>query len=581
MSRRTPESSPSGGESLEEATATGPSPAPQRGGGARWVAAGMLSSRVFGLMREVAYSRFLGTSFHADVLRQAMKAPNLLQNLLGDQTMSAAFIPVYSRLLEKGREQDAARFAGAVFGFLVVIVFSAVVLGMLLAPWLVALLSPGFLKDAELVAAGLQEVDRYALQVRAVRFIFPMTGFIVLAAWAMGILNSHRRFFLPYLAPAFWNVAIITAVVSSAVGSGFIDQPALAPTDTVTRWLFAICGGALVGGLLQFAVQVPLVIRLCPGLRPSLSRRVHGLKEAASAFVPAVAGRGIVQVSLYVDGVLATFLAAGAPGVISYASTLLNLPLAAFGMSVAAAELPELSRQGRDEEPAKRRATLERIERALRQSTFLIVPSVVGYLTFGFLVVGLLYRGGKFGAASQWLVWAVLASYTVGLLASAISRLLQNVFFAVGDTRTPARIAAIRLASSLTVGIGLMLWLDAYSVEAITGAPVGEMPLFFGACGLALGASVGAWGEMALLLWALRRRVSDLRLPFARILSFFAAAAVSAAPAIALWFVIKDGPRVAVSISVLGVYALCYLGQAYWRGLPELELWIGRFKRRR
>ncbi|MEO1087919.1 MAG: lipid II flippase MurJ, partial [Acidobacteriota bacterium] len=281
-----------------------PSAPQKRVSGARLVAAGMLSSRVFGLVREVAYSRFLGTSPHADVLRQAMKAPNLLQNLLGDQTMSAAFIPIYSRLLEEGRERDASRFAGAVFGFPVVIVFSAVVLGMVLAPWIVAVLSPGFLRDSELVAAGVKDVDRYLLQVQAVRFIFPMTGFIVLAAWAMGILNSHRRFFLPYMAPAFWNIAIITALVTSASGSGYLFNPAAAPTDTVTRWLFAACIGALVGGLLQFAVQLPLVFRLCPGLRPSLSTRVRGLKEAASAFVPAVAGRGVVQLSLYVDSIL-------------------------------------------------------------------------------------------------------------------------------------------------------------------------------------------------------------------------------------------------------------------------------------
>ncbi|MEO1083863.1 MAG: lipid II flippase MurJ, partial [Acidobacteriota bacterium] len=286
--------------------------------------------------------------------------------------------------------------------------------------------------------------------------------------------------------------------------------------------------------------------------------------------------------SLYVDGILATFLAAGAPSVITYASTLLNLPLAAFGMSVAAAELPELSREGGGEGDAeKRRATLARIDRGLRQSTFLIVPSVVGYLLFGFLVVGLLYRGGKLGVASQWLVWAVLASYTLGLLASAVSRLLQNVFFSLGDTRTPAVIAAVRLASSLTVGIGLMLWLDQFSVQGVTGAPTVGMPLYFGACGLALGASVGAWGEMLLLLLALRRRVPELAVPVRSIAASFAAALGSAIPAGALWLLLDGSSHYVVAVFVLGLYASTYLGQAYWRQVPELELWAGRLKRRR
>ncbi|MEM8998195.1 MAG: lipid II flippase MurJ, partial [Acidobacteriota bacterium] len=377
-------------------------------------------------------------------------------------------------------------------------------------------------------------------------------------------------------------IAIITALVTSAVGSGYLWSPVAAPTDTVTRWLFAVCAGALVGGFLQFAVQLPLVFRLCPGLRPSLSTRVHGLKEAASAFVPALAGRGVVQLSLYVDGILATFLAAGAPGVITYASTLLNLPLAAFGMSVAAAELPELSREGgREDDAEKRRKTLARIDRALRQSTFLIVPSVVGYLLFGFLVVGLLYRGGKFGVASQWLVWAVLASYTLGLLASAISRLLQNVFFSLGDTRTPAMIAGVRLASSLTVGVALMIWLDQFSVQALTGTPTAGMTLYFGACGLALGASVGAWGEMLLLLLALRRRVPELRVPARAITGYLAAASASAIPAGGLWLLLDGAPGYLLAVAVLGLYAAMYLAHAYWRQVPELELWVGRFRRRR
>ncbi|MEM6797248.1 MAG: lipid II flippase MurJ, partial [Acidobacteriota bacterium] len=251
---------------------------PERTGGARWVALGIFSSRIFGLVRMVVYSRFLGTGPFADVLHLAMKAPNLLQNLLGEQTLSAAFIPVYSKFLEQGREEEAGRFAGAIFGLMLAAVSLLVVLGMAAAPWLVAVLSPGYLDDAAKVAAGEIDVDRYLLQVRAVRYIFPMAGFMVMAAWAMGVLNSHRRFFLPYMAPAFWNISIVTALVTAVYASGFLTRPEEAGIEDLTGWFFAACTGALIGGILQFAVQLPAVFKTCRSLKIRVSTRVAGVR---------------------------------------------------------------------------------------------------------------------------------------------------------------------------------------------------------------------------------------------------------------------------------------------------------------
>ncbi|MCG8454908.1 MAG: murein biosynthesis integral membrane protein MurJ [Holophagales bacterium] len=541
------------------------------------MALGILSSKVFGLGREMVLSRYLGVGPHNDVLRSALRAPNLLQNLLGEQTLSAAFIPIYSRLLEEGREEEAGRFAGAIFGLMVLVVSTLVLLGMWLAPYIVAVLSAGYLRDAELVAEGVRSVDRYVLQVQMVRLIFPMSGMMVLAAWAMGVLNSHRRFFLPYMAPAFWNLSILAFLFAAAWRSGHLRDPGAAGLETLTTWLHAICVGALVGGALQLLVQLPLVLRLCPGLRISFFRRVAGVREAVRAFGPAVAGRGIVQLSLYLDNFLATFLAPGAPGAIQYAGVLINLPLGAFGMSVAAAELPEMSRS----DPGKISAEVSaRVDRAMRQSAFLICPSVLGYLIFGQLVVGLVYRGGEFGRDSQILVWAVLAGYTLGLLASATSRLLQNTFFALRDTRTPALVATVRLLASATLGWGLMTWLDRYSVAASLGSqdPGG---LFYGACGLALAASVGAWAELALLVRSLRRRLPGLSLPAVPVLATFGRSAVAALPALGLWWLLRGSDFRVQAMVVLGAYAATYLGWAARRRAPELEMWVGRLRVRR
>ena len=549
----------------------GESPKPSRPNGARFVALGILLSKLGGLMREMVIARFFGVGPHADVLRSAFRAPNVLQNLLGEQTLSAAFIPFYSRMLAEGRREEAGRFAGAVFGLLVAVVSALVLLCIRLAPAIVSVLAAGFRADA---ASGAP-VDRFALTVRAVRIIFPMTGLLVLSAWALGVLNSHRRFLLPYLSPLVWNAAIVAALVMAAGGWPGSTE---VPPATVERWLFAACFGALAGGLAQFAVQLPLVMRLMRGFRPSLSTRVSGVREALAALGPALAGRGIVQVSAYIDLFLASWLATGAPSALGYAVMLINLPMGAFGISVAAAELPELS----SSDPAKagRRVT-ERIDRALRQSIFLLAPSMVGYLAFGFLTAGLVFRGGSFTVEGNLLVYLVLAGYTLGLLPSVISRLLQNTFYALRDTRTPARIAGVRLVASASVGALLMIFLDRFAVTPTFRLNGTGQDLYLGAVGLALASSLGAWCELALLRRALSRRLPELKLPVAYIAGRLGLAAALAIPGLILWALIPAQSVTIQALVVLPAYALCYLGIAWWSRAPELELWLGRLLRRR
>lgn len=542
--------------------------------GARSVALGILLSKVGGLLREMIIARFFGVGPHADVYRTAFRAPNVLQNMLGEQTLSAAFIPFYSRMLAEGRREEAGRFAGAVFGLLVAAVAALVAIGMLLAPAIVAVLAAGFRGDAALVAAGEASVDRFPLTVRAVRIIFPMTGLLVLSAWALGVLNSHRRFLLPYLSPLVWNAAIVSALLWAAGGVGRLGTPA--GVEGLERGLFAVCFGALAGGLLQFVVQLPLVFRLMRGFRVSLSRRILGVRESLRALGPALAGRGVVQLSIYIDMFLASWLVEGAPSALGYAVMLVNLPLAAFGMSVAAAELPELASV--DPQGAGRRIA-GRVRQGVRQSVFVIAPSVVGYLVFGFLVAGLVFRGGSFTLADNLLVYLVLCAYTLGLLASAISRLLQNTFFALRDTRTPARIAGVRLAVSALTGAGLMFWLDRFAVATVFGLEGGGKNLHLGAVGLGLAASAGAWCELALLRRALRRRLAEVRLPASAVVRQLGLSLALAVPGLVIWALLPFRGVVASALVVLPCYVVCYLGFAWWTRAPELELWLGRLGR--
>lgn len=559
-----------------------------RPSGARFVALGILTSRVFGLARQVAIGRFFGVAAHADVWQTAMRLPNALQNLLGEQSLSAAFIPVYSRLVAAGRQRDAARFAGAIFCLLVVLVSAAVLLGIVLARPIVLIGAAGFAADAARVAAGEMEVDRLELTVRAVRILFPMTGFLALASWALGVLNSHRRFFLSYMAPVAWNVSIVAVLVAAVARAGYLGKAETAPYGELDRWLVAACVGGVVGGLAQFLVQLPLVLRLMKGLPLTLAPlAVPGVRRALRAFGPALLGRGVVQISLYVNLWLASWLREGAPSALQYAVILINLPLGAFGMSVAAAELPELARTsaaGDGPLPgAVAKKISSRLEQALRQASFVLCPSVVGYLIFGLLVAGLLFRGGRFTAADNYLVYAVLGGYTLGLLASATSRLLQNTFFALGDTRTPAQVAALRLAIDASLGGAFMLWLDRYSVAAAFGLGTsGGEELYLGALGLSLASSIGAWTELVLLRRRLRARVPELELPARAIGRLLVLAVLLALPALGVWSLLPATLPVRVqALVVLPLYPLIYLGFAWWRSLPELELWLGRLGRRK
>lgn len=558
----------------------------RKGSGARWVALGILASRLVGFVRERAFAHFFGVGPHTDVLKAAFRGPNLLQNLLGEGSLSAAFIPIYSRLLEEGRERDAGRFAGAVFGLLVAVAAVLSLLGIVFARPLVALLSPGYLGDAEAVASGTAGLDRYELAVTAVRILFPMTGMLVLAAWALGVLNSHRRFLLPYLAPVAWNLAILGGLIGGAVylgGTPWALEPGTpaGPGETLlrSRLVLAACFGALAGGLLQFLVQVPLVLRVLRGFRLSLSLRVAGVKDALTAFGPVVAGRGVTQLSAYLDIVLASLLAVGAQAALGFAVQLYVLPVSLFGLSVAAAELPELSRLSGE----RRQAFFDRLDRSLTQMTFFVLPSCLGYLAFGVLIVGTLYQTGEFGPQDTALVAAVLGGYALGLPATTPSRLFQNAFFALSDTKTPARLAVLRVAVSAAVAVPVMFWLDRLPVSALPGIssmgidlePGTGRTLYLGAVGLALGSATGAWVELAALLRALRRQLPELALPWGAVRRQALLALIAVAPPAALWALLPPLHPALTALAVVGLYAGVYLGAAQLLGMSWLRAWLG------
>lgn len=547
------------------------------GSGAASVAAGILSSRILGVLRESTFAHYFGVGAHADAFTAALRVPNLLQNLLGEGALSAAFIPIYSRMLAEGREEDAGRFAGAIFGLLLAAASGLALLGIVLSKLLVIALAPGFVNDAAKVAAGELAVNRFDLCVNAVRILFPMTGILVLSVWALGILNSHRRFFLPYFAPVVWNVALIASLVFT--GSWLVRQTggsvrSLAP-DALTTLFYATCWGGVAGGVLQFLVQLPLVARVIRGFRLSFSTVVPGAREALTAWGPVVAGRGVVQLAGYVDLFLATLLFAGAPAADRNAQMLYLLPISLFGLSVAAAELPELSRlHGQGAEPE----LLRRVLRVLRSMAFLNIPTVIGYLCFGWLIIGALYRSGNFTVGANWLVYFVLCGYSLGILATTSSRLLQNTFYALGESKVPARIAVQRVTTSILVALPLMFLLDRYPLSLLIGAKAGALRL--GSVGLSTASAAGAWLEVLRLRGRLRRRLPGFDLPWRDDARMIGIALAAALPAALLWWLL---PPLSVRLTaplVVGVFGVAYFAIAKLAGVEEAADFLAGARRR-
>jgi putative peptidoglycan lipid II flippase len=524
------------------------------------VGAGILLSRITGLVRERALATYFGTGLHADVFSAGLRMPNILQNLLGEGTLSAAFIPVYSELLAAGRTREAGRVAGAMFALLLAIAGLVSVLGIALAPLIVSVFTPGF--------TGA----RRELLIAVVRIIFPMTGILVLSAWALAILNSHRKFFVPYFAPVLWNAAIVASLVAFSARVG------------LDGLLMAAAWGALAGGALQLAVQIPFVLRMDRQIRINSGRRERSFIEILRNAGPAIMGRGVVQLSSYMDLMLASLLAIGAPARLRYAQTLYLLPISVFGMSVAAAELPDLARERGQATTALR----ERTAAAVRRVSFFVLPSFAAFLALGDVLVAGLYESGQFDAGDVAIVWCTLAAYSLGLPASTTSRVYQSAFFALRDTRTPARVAAVRIAVGAVCGSVLMLQFETVTIAGFSiggglfgDARVGGAPL--GPVGLAAGAALGAWCEWLLLRARLVRLIGSPGPHMASLGRMLAAALAGAAAGYGVRLVFVGASALWLAVLVAAAFGVVYFAVARSLGLDEartiLDSLLGRIRR--
>lgn len=500
------------------------------------VAAGILLSRIAGLVRESVFAHYLGNSDAADAFKAGIRIPNILQNLFGEGVLSASFIPVYSKLISEGDEETAATLAWGVGALLALGVAILVALGVWATPWLIAVIAPGFTGD------------KRALTVTLVRILFPGAGLLVLSAWCLGVLNSHHRFFASYTAPVAWNLAIIAALLFYG------------PRRTQEGLAVDLAWSAVIGALLQIAVQAPQTLRLVGRMRVDFTRTRAALATVFRNLTPVVAGRGASQISGYVDNLLASLLPTGAVSALSYASILYLLPISLFGMSVAAAELPSMSRAAGTFEEVSQLLRL-RLDAGLRQIAFLVVPSAAAFLFLGDVVAALIFQSGSFTHRDAIYVWAVLAGSAVGMLAATMGRLYNSAFYALEDTRTPLKFALIRFTLTLVFGY----------LCAIPLPPAIGIAQRWGVAGLTASAGVAAWVEFALLRWRLNSKIGPTGLRRGLVARLWALALAAAAAGWAVKLGMGHaGPRL-MALAVLPVYGAVYLGIAWWMRLPELE----------
>jgi len=422
-----------------------------------------LLSRVLGFVRDMAFAWLFGAGMMADAFFVAFRIPSTLRELLGEGALSAAFIPAFSRTATREGRQAAWDLASVVMGTLVVVLAAVTVLGILLAPWIVHVLAPGFAETP----------GKLALTIQLLRVMFPYIFLVGLAALFMAILNSLGHFLTPALSPTVLNVAIIVA--------------ALVIAPRVSNPVVPLAVAVVVGGAGQLLIQVPSA--MARGWRPRL-RLAPGdprVREIARLMTPGVGGLAITQINFFVGTFLASFLAQGSVAALTYAFRLVQFPIGVVGVAIATGALPVMAAAFAKEAVGDMKAALQG---SMRLAIFLTLPAMVGLLVFGLPIVHVLFERGAFTRPVTILTADILLAYTLGLVFYICNRILAPAFYAMQDTWTPMRTGMLAVGVNIAASILLMRHL--------------------GAAGLALATAVASAANLLLLFTSLRRRIGPV-----------------------------------------------------------------------
>jgi putative peptidoglycan lipid II flippase len=387
-------------------------------------------SRVLGYVRDQRIVLLLGTSLSADAFVLAYRLPNLLRRLVGEGSMTASFIPVFTTWMKEKSKEEVWDFANRIFWTLAVVAAVITVLGMVFSPLVV--------QTFNFSGGGVQWDQAAQLN----RIIFPYIFFLGLAALAMGILNSFHIFGLPAATTVFLNAAIIIFSVS-AVWKFFAD-PAV-----------SLAVGVLVGGALQFLIQVPKLVQKGMRFKFGISFRHQGIRDVAKLLIPRFIGIGVSQFNFFVDTffVSAAMMPRGSLTALYVADRVMELVLGGYAIAVATAILPMMSHQAASNEYEALKKTLTF---AVRIVAFITIPAALGLMILREPIIRVLFQHGQFVAESTKLTARALLYYAIGLPALASVKLIVSAFYSARDTKTPVVVAAISFALNIVLNVIFM-----------------------------------------------------------------------------------------------------------------------------
>jgi putative peptidoglycan lipid II flippase len=420
------------------------------------VGAATLCSRILGFIRDIAIAWYFGAGLASDAFFVAFRIPNLFRRLFAEGSLSISFIPVFAGCLAREGKNEANRLAGAAAGLISLILVAVVISGILLSPYIVKIMAPGF-KDT----AG-----KFSLTVSLTRTMLPYLFFICLAALFMGILNVLGHFAAPAFAPALLNISMITSLLFIPAGFG---EP-----------VKILAAGVLAGGFLQLLIQIPFLVKNGINISKNAALYHPGIKDVGILMLPAIFGAAVYQINILIGTLLASFLSEGSVSYLYYADRLVQLPLGIFAISAATAVFPALSRQASENEMEAFRDTFDY---SVRMVMFITFPCMIGLIVLGEPIIMLLFKRGEFDVQSATLTAQALLYYSTGLWAFALVRIVVSMFYALRDTSTPVITASISLFANVVLSLLLM------------------KPLKHG--GLALATSLSSMLNVVLLLRAL------------------------------------------------------------------------------
>lgn len=529
----------------------------QNKNGALLVGIGIFLSRIAGLLRERIFAHYFGNSDAGDAFKAALKIPNFLQNLFGEGVLSASFIPVYAGLLaekhnaetlDSKKHLEASKVALTIFSLLFFATSFLVICGILATPFLINMIAPGF------------HGEKKILTIKLVQIFFPGTGFVVMSAWCLGILNGHRRFFLSYAAPVIWNIAIILTLLY------YGDKASQYNLSIKVGW------GLVVGSFLQVAIQIPTTFKLLKFFHFSLDIKNSHVRLILKNFIPSILSRGVVQVSSYIDNILASLLQTGAVSALAYAQTLYLLPVSLFGMSISASELPEMSSiVGQKEDVFEK--LRNRLQNGIQKISFYVVPSLCAFIFLGDILVAALFQTGEFTEKNTHVVWAVLIGSSVGLLASTVGRLYSSTFFSLKDTKTALNFALVRIFFTTLLGYFFAFHL----------APFFSHDPVYATAGLTASAGISGWIEFYLLRKKLNTIIGKTGIQWAYQLRLWCSALIASFTGLFLkWFVI--GKIVEISshplkaFFIFTLYGIVYFAITFFFRIEESMNVINKLK---